>query len=596
MKKQGNNTLILFSLIYRYIKLNLLISISILILILLSTTITLMVPLITQQLTMAIAIKNGSEFISGFWNLDFWTLIVIGLVLIFVNAFVLYFGNYLGIKLGRKIEIDLRKRMYTALLKQDIQYYSDKKTGELITKFVSDTQIVGEQVSTIPIMLLLAILQILASFTMMFILDWKITLGVLTLFVILTLIILVSFRITETRYSKTRKLITNINGNLTDRISNVRLVKTNATEEKEINLSEDLHHEYYKISEKLSKGVSFLQTALYSGTASLQFLTIIIAMLFYLNVDPKTSNEFFQNTFTSFVMVQAMMSGPLFQMVNITNGIAQASITSVRIMEIIESETSIKNGYEGIEKISSIQMKDIDFSYPEKPEKVVLKNFDFKFIKGKSYAFVGETGSGKSTIAKLLLRHYDVTKGAVLFNGVNIKKINREAFLSKIGYVEQEPQLIYGNVIDKVGYGNETYSKEQIIEACKKAELHELIMTWEKGYDTILGERGFMLSGGQKQRLVIARVFLKDPEILILDEATSALDNIVEKEIQAKLEELMIGRTSITIAHRLSTIKNVDQIIVLGANGRGIVQTGTFEELKNQEGHFRKLYEAGNAQ
>ncbi|ARU91388.1 ABC transporter ATP-binding protein [Spiroplasma clarkii] len=270
-----------------------------------------------------------------------------------------------------------------------------------------------------------------------------------------------------------------------------------------------------------------------------------------------------------------------------------------RLYQIIDSEPRFDAHYynDAAKIVTSLDqdiiLKDIVFKYPEDPSKTVLPAFNFTFKKGKSYAFVGETGSGKSTISKLLLRFYDPTEGQILINGdTNLKDVKLKSYLDLVGYVEQEPQIIFGTVKDNIKYTTPWKTDEEIIAAAKKVNLHDLIMSWPHQYDTILGERGFMLSGGQKQRLVIARMFLKDPQVLILDEATSALDNIVEKEVQAELEKLMVGRTSVSIAHRLSTIKNCDQIIVL-APGQGVVQVGAFDELRNQPGHFKNLYEAG---
>ncbi|WP_257789185.1 ATP-binding cassette domain-containing protein [Spiroplasma clarkii] len=216
---------------------------------------------------------------------------------------------------------------------------------------------------------------------------------------------------------------------------------------------------------------------------------------------------------------------------------------------------------------------------------------NLKLEKGKKYAFVGETGSGKSTIAKLILRFYDKSEGEILINGEKIESFNLKSYLSRVGYVEQEPQIIYGNVYDNVKYGSFEASDDQVKTACIQSKVHEVVKSWENGYETLLGERGTLISGGQKQRLVLARLLLKNPEILILDEATSALDNIVEKEIQLQLEKMMENKTTVIIAHRLSTIKNVDKIYVM-APGKGIVQEGNWDELIKLTGPFKKLYDS----
>ncbi|KAF5279607.1 hypothetical protein FQR65_LT15355 [Abscondita terminalis] len=245
-----------------------------------------------------------------------------------------------------------------------------------------------------------------------------------------------------------------------------------------------------------------------------------------------------------------------------------------------------------IDGINSIIFENVNFSYPNAPNKMVIPNFSYEFKKGKSYALVGESGIGKSTIARMLLRFYDPTNGKILINNKDLSELNLPNFLKNVGYVEQEPQILFGTVFENIQYALFNKGLDEVIEASKKAKLHDFVMTLPEGYDTVLGERGFLLSGGQKQRLVIARLFLKNPDLLVLDEATSALDNIVEKDIQSELNELMKNRTAIVIAHRLSTIKEVDEIIVL-QKGHGIVQVGNFEQLKKEEGIFQKLYKAG---
>ncbi|WP_339021119.1 ATP-binding cassette domain-containing protein [Spiroplasma endosymbiont of Atherix ibis] len=352
-----------------------------------------------------------------------------------------------------------------------------------------------------------------------------------------------------------------------------------------------MHKDFYKKSKKVGTRLALMLTTMWGGIFVLQFATVIAAMLIYGNQG--TESDFLKNRFAAYNLAQGLMIGPLFNFMAALFGLAQASVAAQRFDDTIKAKSILNSHYWDGETVESIKgdilFKGVEFEYPEKPGKIILPKFDFKFEEGKSYAFVGEIGSGKSTIAKLLLRFYDPSKGDIIINGnTNLKDVKLSSYLRHVGYVEQDPQILYGDVFENVKYGSFNSTNEEVIEACKKAELHELVMTWPDQYETILGERGFLLSGGQKQRLIIARMFLKNPEVLILDEATRALDNIVEKEIQSKLDLLMKGRTTVTIAHRLSTIKNADEIIVLGANGKGIVQRGKFNELKSQDGHFKK--------
>ncbi|KAJ3636428.1 hypothetical protein Zmor_003951 [Zophobas morio] len=326
--------------------------------------------------------------------------------------------------------------------------------------------------------------------------------------------------------------------------------------------------------------------------SSMNIIAILIGIIFV------NDNKLNPAVMLSITMSINSIVMPILQVVRLLGNIASASTSSARVKEILDRDPKIKTNFE-VEPLAdikgTIEFKNVSFKYDDDDEKepFILENFNFKFEEGKSYAFVGETGVGKSTIAKLLLREYDPTTGDVFVNNdKNLKDINLKSYLDHVGYVEQEPQIIYGTFFDNIRYGSFDATKEECIEAAKKANLFDFINGLPEGFNTTLGERGFILSGGQKQRLVIARMFLRNPKVLILDEATSALDNIVEKEIQGELDKLSNGRTTIVIAHRLSTIRNVDQILVL-EKGIGVSQSGTFDELKGKEGRFKKLYEAG---
>ncbi|WP_338972876.1 ABC transporter ATP-binding protein [Spiroplasma endosymbiont of Panorpa germanica] len=520
--------------------------------------------------------------------------IYVQLVLFGFIAVFTFISNFLAGLMGKRIEINLRNKSLEKLVKQDMSYYSDKKIGEILTKIVSDTQIIGEQAQQVPVTMLSAIFTFFGSLIVMSTINGFLTLVVVGAMLIILVTIFGSFTIVKKMMFRVRSSITRINGDVTDRINTVRLIKASGTEEYETERFKEVHKDYYNKSKKLVNMQAIMITIMIAGISSIQIVIIIAAALRY-----HDNVAILSVALTSFISGVGTMIGPLMQMVRVAVGLASASTSSQRIYAIINSKSIIDPHYDSNEGIhiehidGDIVFKDVVFAYPEKPEQVILPKFNITFEKGKSYAFVGETGVGKSTISKLLLRFYDPSEGQVLINSKHdLKDIQLSSYLDKVGYVEQEPQILFGDVLDNIRYGRFDATDEQVYEAAKKAELHELVSTWPDGYSTILGERGFMLSGGQKQRLVIARMFLKDPELLILDEATSALDNIVEKEIQANLEELMKGRTTISIAHRLSTIKNSDKIIVL-AKGIGAAQSGTFDELKNKPGHFQELYKAG---
>ncbi|AGR42551.1 ABC transporter ATP-binding protein [Spiroplasma diminutum] len=564
-----------------------------------------MIPMLTQQMTMSIIYEANKILNSnalppkGFWGLHWNICIYIALAVVLMDIIATFLFNFFGYLMGRKIEVDLRNRILEKLVRQDISYYSDKKIGELLTKVVSDTQVIGEWAVNIPSSIGISISQIFIAVAMTFIFDWKIASAGFTVFLIILIMFVFAYMNTVKKYEKIRLKIEEVNGNVTDRVATVRLIKTTGTEQYEADKFREEHKGYYKLQKPVASGLSWMLTVVFAGEFIISFSASIFAALFYgLGNDPERAKYFFENTFASYMLAQAILIGPLYTLLNSSFGLAMSGVAAIQVTQTLNSKSIMDpHYYDGIEineLKGNIVFKDVEFRYPEKPEKLILPKFNFEFKEGTSYAFVGETGSGKSTIARLLLRFYDPSNGEIIINhNKNLKDIHLSSFLKYVGYVEQEPQILFGDVFENVKYGKFEATDEEVIEACKKAEIHNLIESWPEGYKTILGERGFMLSGGQKQRLVIARMFLKDPQLLILDEATSALDNIVEKEIQAKLNELMKNRTSVTIAHRLSTIKNVDEIIVLGANGKGIVQRGTFDELVNKPGHFKNLYDAG---
>ncbi|QEH61419.1 ATP-binding cassette, subfamily B, bacterial [Spiroplasma chinense] len=549
-------------------------------------------PLVMREIMSNLQGQSTSKFI--IWNFGWkeWIYVQLGMYVVLGTS--VYFLNLNVGMLGKNIEQYLRNEALKGLIMQDISYYSDKKIGEILTKIGADTWIVGEQTQNIPTLILMAFFNFVGSSVVLMTIDWKLGLIAVGLVGIGVGAILIFFGRIKRWIIKLRTTITYVNGDVTDRIATIRLIKASGTEVYEKQRFRDLHVEFMQVVKSFFTRLSAVLTCGFLAVMSLQLIILSSAYGLYHNNDAQL-----YVIATSFLSGLGTLTSPIYQVLRILFGYMMSDECTKRVFQIIDAPSRVDGNYfndsaKEIKKLDKgIIFKDVVFNYPEDPSKNVLPKFNFTFEKGKSYAFVGETGSGKSTISKLLLRFYDPTEGEVLINEEdNLKDIKLKSYLDLVGYVEQEPQIIFGNVKDNIRYTTPWKTDEEVIEAAKKVNLHELIMSWPLGYDTILGERGFMLSGGQKQRLVIARMFLKNPQLLILDEATSALDNIVEKEVQAELEKLMEGRTSVVIAHRLSTIKNCDQINVL-APGQGVVQTGSFEELKDKPGHFKRLYDAG---
>ncbi|MCK8461632.1 ABC transporter B family permease/ATP-binding protein [Mycoplasma capricolum subsp. capricolum] len=553
-----------------------------------------MLPLFSSKVITTL-VQNNKQWLFNWMELDStgWLYVIaINLGIIIICE---YFTNFTIALYSAQIEVMQRLKILKALTDQDVDFYFDHVSGNILTRLVGDTQFLALGVQQFLTNLIYALSGSITAITIMYTQNLYMIATLSLVYLLIANLFCVGFFI-----DMRRKLILafdikrETDADMTDRINNISLIKASGTEEFEIKRLEEKNKDYEDGLTKFTHSSALLNTSL---TFVIQLLVpiifIIIAVQYLTN--NQSSNSLGADIALIFPLLSTLIGGIAILLPSLRSATA-ASNAANRISELTDPKPMIHSNLKGykIDKIDSIVFDNISFSYPKKPERIVIPPTKLIFEKGKSYAFVGQTGSGKTTIAKLLLRFYAPTDGKILINGeYNLNRINLPAYLNHIGYVEQEPQILYGTFLDNIKYSKFDATDEEVIQACKKAELHDFIMSLPDKYHTVLGQRGFILSGGQKQRLVIARVFLKDPDVVILDEATSALDNVVEKEIQDKLDELIKGRMCITIAHRLTTIKNVDEIYVLGPNGIGIVQMGTFDQLKKQPGHFRNLYEAG---
>lgn len=516
------------------------------------------------------------------------TLAYILISLQIASGLFMYFRNLAGSIIGVKVEIEYRNKVLKHLLDLDMSYYEDRKIGDTLTKLISDTSVIGENMQSIPLTMLSSIVTFFGSIYVIFSLNWQLSLIVLGIVLSILIISVLNVQIIRYLNYKWRKVYTEVNADITDRLNTITLIKSNATEKSENKRFSSEHLKYYQAAKKTITFESFTRALLITLLTGINIVGLVAGFMFV------SKHIISIPTLIAFLLAVNTLIFPVIQSIQFLGNWAKTSTSILRVNEILNIKPKIVNKEKSlpVKKITSdIFFENVNFRYDEK-EDWILNNFSFTFEKGKSYAIVGATGVGKTTISKLLLRYYDPAEGRILINNTDLRDIDLAQYLHHIGYIEQDPQILFGTFAENISYTKQGATLEEIKIAASKANLHDYIEQLPNGYNTILGERGINLSGGQKQRVAIARIFLKNPELLILDEATSALDNIVEKEIQAQFNKLMIGRTSIIIAHRLSTIKTVDKILVLEKE-KGLVQVGTFDELKVKEGHFKHLYEAG---
>ncbi|AOG60098.1 ABC transporter ATP-binding protein [Spiroplasma helicoides] len=521
----------------------------------------------------------------SFGLFDLVYIIVLNIVLVIILSYAVFIiGGYIS----QSYETLIKKNLINKLIDQDLHYFRENKTGEIVGTLVKESNILAKHIKEAPIVYSLSMSTFVLSSVMMFFVDWKLSMWVFGLLVGCLAVIGVFIIITTKATKKIDILNQKFDNQVNEKIYSVRLIKAtgNFDEEKE---SFEKGAKVVDLKNKIKFFFSELPAALLvGGVGTFSIASIIFGVILYHDNTNKLVS--IMTSFTSGVIVMAV---PILQLRQVIAEGPESIAAAINISKILKSEIYINkhelNKFEG--NVNNIKFNKVTFSYPG-DDKIILNNLEINLEKGKKYAFVGPTGCGKSTIAKLLLRFYDPSVGEILINDkTDLKSLNLKSWLDKVGYVDQEPQILSGTIYENICYSLGERSIEEVQEAAKKAKLHDLIMSWPNQYDTMLFERGAQLSGGQKQRLVIARLILKNPEVLVLDEATSALDNIVEKEIQEELEKLMFGRTTVSIAHRLRTIKNFDKIFVF-EQGEGIVQSGTYEELIKVDGLFKELYKS----
>ncbi len=518
-------------------------------------------------------------------NKQYKWIIIFGVVLLglyFVRMLLNYFIQYYGHIIGVKMQAQMRSDMFVHLEKLPYSFYDKNETGKIMSRMTNDLMEISELAHHGPENLIISSISVIISFIYLSTINIYLTLIV---FVCVPFLLLIAAKLrTKMRnaFKKSRVSSATINASLESSISGIRVTKAYTNAEKE--------------REKFEKGnVEFIEARMeaYDAMGKFHSMTSFITDVF--NVIVLIAGGLFLyagsikfGDYSAFIVSVNMFIGPIMTLVNFTEQYQNGVTGFERFLEILEEqpEKDAPDAEDIGEVEGHIEFVDVSSQYDESKE--VLRGVSLDIEKGKKYALVGPSGGGKTTICHLIPNFYDIKSGKILIDGKDISKITRESLRKNIGIVQQDVFLFNASLRENILYGRLDATEEEVIEAAKRANIHEYIMSLPEGYETEIGERGVRLSGGQKQRLSIARVFLKNPAILILDEATSALDNATEILIQEALDELCRGRTTIVVAHRLSTIKNADEIAVI-SDGE-ITERGTHDELLSLGGAYAELY------
>ncbi|WP_176744031.1 ABC transporter ATP-binding protein [Listeria monocytogenes] len=520
---------------------------------------------------------------------DFGLIITAALALLFfyiLNTFMQYIVTYFGHMLGLNIETDMRRDLFSHLQKQPFGFYDNQKTGKLMSRMTTDLFEIGEVAHHGPEDIFISIMSLFGAFFLMLNINVKLAISTFILVPILTvLIVYFNKRMTKVTTGIFKDL-GNFNAGVENAISGVRVVQAFANEPHEKGRFRVLNQAYRQSKLMFYKvmGLSF------SFNYFLMRLISLFALLFgaYFTINGEIS----YGEFVGFILLTNVFIRPIEKINNVIESYPKGFAGFKRFLEVMDTEPTIQDEKDAKPAKAfrgDIAYNHVSFEYSD--GKNVLNHINLSIKAGETVAFVGPSGAGKTTICNLLPRFYDVSAGEITIDGENIKQFTLPSLRAQIGVVQQDVFLFSGTVRENIAYGKLDASDEEIEHVVKLAHLSKVVKEMPDGLDTIIGERGVKLSGGQKQRLAIARMFLKNPPILILDEATSALDTETEQVIQASLEELAEGRTTLIIAHRLATIKHADRIIVV--NETGIAETGTHDELLAQDnGAYKRLYDA----
>ena len=512
--------------------------------------------------------------------------ITIGLLVAYIIQTVCrYYVTYAGHMMGARMERDMRKELFDQYEKLSFSYYDQNNSGQMMSKLVSDLFDISELAHHGPENLFISLIKIIGSFIFLFMINRMLAVPMLILVVLMLVFSYGQNKKMQETFMDNRRKIGDINSSLQDTLAGIRVVQSFANERIE-------QEKFNRSNENflISKDANYrCMGSFMSGNAFFQGMMYLVTLVFGGFLIAHGRME--ASDLAMYALYIGIFISPIQILVELTEMMQKGLSGFRRFLEVVETEPDIVAAADAkpLKNVKgNVCYEDVSFHYSD-DDTPVLSHVSFEIPAGKSIALVGPSGSGKTTICSLLPRFYDVTEGRVTIDGNDVRKLTLESLRSQIGLVSQDVYLFGGSIKDNIAYGKPDATMDEIVDAAKKANIHDFIMELPDKYDTFVGERGTRLSGGQKQRISIARVFLKNPPVLILDEATSALDNESERFIQKSLEELAKDRTTITIAHRLSTIRNADEILVVA--DCGIAERGTHEELLALDGIYARYYD-----
>ena len=545
----------------------------------LAAAITLIIPLIIRYITNDVIYRAPDESLHTIFMLSGVMLILI-LIEFFSNFFITNYGHMMG----AKMEYDMRNEIFGHYQKLSFSFFDNQKVGQLMSRVTNDLFEISELFHHGPEDLVISIIKLIGSFTILLTINWRLA---LTAFAIVPIMLVYAFYFNiqmKRIFLKNRARIADINAQIEDNLSGIRVVKSFANEEIEMDKFKVGNDNFLESKKENYKYMGLYHSGLTAFTTLITVIVIAAGAVFI------TKSIISITDLITFLLYINNFTEPIKKLINFTEQFQNGVSGYTRFLEMLSIHPDIVDKPDAGELVNAkgdILFRNVSFHYEDHTE-MVLSNLNLHVKPGEYVALVGTSGVGKSTLCSLIPRFYEVSDGQILIDGTDIRNFTLKSLRNNIGIVQQDVYLFTGSVMDNIRYGRPDATEAEIVAAAQNANAHDFIMSLPDGYDTYIGQRGIKLSGGQKQRLSIARVFLKNPPILIFDEATSALDNESEKVVQESLEKLARNRTTFVIAHRLSTIRNAEKILVLTEDG--IAESGSHEQLLAEGGIYADLY------